>query len=654
MIDIFVLDKNLKKICIIDKYESLIWANRYDTIGDCEIKIVASIDNLKMFQEGMYLARDDDDMVCRVEKIQLNTDIENGNYLIITGIDIKKITSQRIVWKQTNFNGFAEDYIRRLVTDNIINPNIKSRKIDNFVLDSKNNFTETINEQVTYDNLNKKIEETIKKYNWGYKVYIDDKKFKFKIYKGEDKSATVIFSNNYENLSSTDYTEDKTNVANVVLTAGEGEGVNRITNITGNGLGIDRYELYVDARDISKNIDYDDLVTAYPNGNEITRNDIIYYQVDGTDIAIITRENDNVGVKLTDNIYDIALKSKGLEQMAEHKPSKSFIGSVEPNLTFKYNEDYFLGDIVTVENEYGISVEARIVEVIEVNDNNGYSVQPTFEYLEDTIEQIDSSGYILTENENKLLTEANEYLVLEEYNPIKIINEEHINSLATEIQDRKISELSESNELYDDCCMPVVVDGQTKKIYYSTLKEKLNEEISGTTEITIGTTTTGEPGVDAQVVNSGTSTAPILNFTIPRGITGEKGDKGEPGIQGPSGQNGDNGYSPTLTINTNTDTEFKLDITDINGTITTPNLKGSNGGSSIEIRNLTVTVNAEGCALINSNINEIVLNAWMTDNTNGYINVYFTQNAWFGKFKTYKEALITGSHTIQISVIKRR
>mgnify|MGYP004524931967 CR=1 FL=1 len=41
----------------------------------------------------------------------------------------------------------------------------------------------------------------------------------------------------------------------------------------------------------------------------------------------------------------------------------------------------------------------------------------------------------------------------------------------------------------------------------------------GPATITVGSTTTGEPGTNAQVTNSGTSGNAILNFTIPRGAT---------------------------------------------------------------------------------------------------------------------------------------
>ena len=41
--------------------------------------------------------------------------------------------------------------------------------------------------------------------------------------------------------------------------------------------------------------------------------------------------------------------------------------------------------------------------------------------------------------------------------------------------------------------------------------------------VTVGTVTTGEPGTDAIVTNSGTERAAVLNFTIPRGATGNAG-----------------------------------------------------------------------------------------------------------------------------------
>jgi hypothetical protein len=89
----------------------------------------------------------------------------------------------------------------------------------------------------------------------------------------------------------------------------------------------------------------------------------------------------------------------------------------------------------------------------------------------------------------------------------------------------------------------------------------------------VGTTTTGLPGTSASVVNSGTTSAAILNFTIPRG------DKGEQGPQGPQGEPGEPG-------------EDGLDITwkgiySASTSYVVNNAVYYNGGSYICIQNTT-------------------------------------------------------------------
>ena len=50
--------------------------------------------------------------------------------------------------------------------------------------------------------------------------------------------------------------------------------------------------------------------------------------------------------------------------------------------------------------------------------------------------------------------------------------------------------------------------------------------------ISVGSTTTGAPGTNASVTNVGTSSAAVLNFTVPRGATGATGAPGTPGAPG--------------------------------------------------------------------------------------------------------------------------
>ena len=58
--------------------------------------------------------------------------------------------------------------------------------------------------------------------------------------------------------------------------------------------------------------------------------------------------------------------------------------------------------------------------------------------------------------------------------------------------------------------------------------------------VTIGTTTTGSAGGNASVSNSGTSSEAVLNFSIPKGVSGAAGVQGSQGLTGATGAAGDN------------------------------------------------------------------------------------------------------------------
>ncbi|RUT62961.1 hypothetical protein C1144_04880 [Clostridium botulinum] len=79
---------------------------------------------------------------------------------------------------------------------------------------------------------------------------------KFDVYKGVDRTlnngtiAPCIFSRDFENILEQEYTDSLNNYRNTTLIAGAGEGKDRKITSIEEGAGLDRYELYVDARDI--------------------------------------------------------------------------------------------------------------------------------------------------------------------------------------------------------------------------------------------------------------------------------------------------------------------------------------------------------------------------------------------------------------------
>ena len=423
--DVYVYDKNLLLVTVIDTYKSLIWANRYKEIGDCELYLEANPVNLDSLKIGYYLARNDDSMICQIRKIEIQTDAENGNYMIVTGVDTKVLLDQRIIWNMMTCNGNVEDFIRQMITSSCIsptNPDRELRKLNTqklVQLGTKANFTEVSSEQVSYKNVGEKIREYCETFKWGYRFVLRNSKLTFELYKGTDRSNSVIFSDEYENLSSSVYIHDRTNMGNVALIAGSGEGSSRIKTYYGTQNSVNRFEVYVDAKDISRDISYSELTEFYPliaDGGQgyldgtnykyqsldievVTEQQLIeleyyypdgeYIQIDGHDyyrvsnivVAVLesSTPDSSTNATLSVPVYEVYLLNRGEEKVAEYGETKTFEGSVIPDVTFVYKRDFFLGDVVRVENEFGISANARITEVIEVFDDNGYSIEPKFE-----------------------------------------------------------------------------------------------------------------------------------------------------------------------------------------------------------------------------------------------------------------------------------
>lgn len=343
--DLYVLNKNLETIGITDAYESLIWTQRYYTYGDFELYLPASDDNIKLLETDNYMVRNDSETVMIIEKINITTDAENGNYLTVSGRSLESILNRRIIWEQTTFSGTAENLIYKLLNENIINPKDDRRKVDGLILGSPQGFEEKIDKQITGDNLGETISTICTTYGYGFKITLNQaKKFVFSLYKGKNRSygqkinPFVVFSPEFDNLINSKYEKDRSDLATAALVAGEGEGANRKTAESGGGSGLSRYEIYVDARDIS------------------------------TDA-----EN-----PVTDEEYKSILQAKGQENIKQHGISQAFEGEVLTLKTYQYKKDWNLGDIVQVKNEFGISSTPQITEVIESDSKDGYSVIPTF------------------------------------------------------------------------------------------------------------------------------------------------------------------------------------------------------------------------------------------------------------------------------------
>lgn len=360
--ELYILNRSLRTIGVIDTYTSIIWTKRCFACGDFELYLPAS--HLDILVEGNYIYRLDDDAIMRIENLEITTDSEVGNFLRVSGRSAESLLAKRIIWSQTTFSGTVENLIYKLIRENAVNPTDENRIIPLLTIGESQGYPETIEKQITGTNLLEAISELCTTYQYGFKFTLQDGQFVFSLYKG--KETSVVFSPEFDNLINTTYQRNTSAYANVALVAGEGEGASRKTCSVGNATGLDRSEIYVDARDLSTNSEE----------------------------------------PISDEKYTEILNERGTEALTEYVVTEGFEGNVEPSGTYEYKTDWNLGDVVQVVNEYGIVGNPRIVEIIESEDENGHSIIPTFT----TWETLDTATYLTTEDGDILTTEYGELL----------------------------------------------------------------------------------------------------------------------------------------------------------------------------------------------------------------------------------------------------
>lgn len=367
-----IRDANRSIIGIIDTAQSIIWHSTYKSVGDFEIYVQATQKHVDLLKVGNYVTRIDADDVGVIETLSVTFSAQNGRMIIASGRFAKSILDRRHIYNlsgntnnATILSGNVEQAVRSLVKNNAINCTFDSkRNIAALELGQLANLPEIIidddgqptQKQVTFENLLKYTDSVLDEYNLSAKVILsDEKKLQFVVYKGTDRSTDntdgnepIIFSQEFDNLLESNYALLTAEEKNVALVGGEGEGLARFYSlVAGAQADLNRRETFIDASSISK---------QYKDENEIEKT-------------------------YTDAEYAQVLNSQGKQSLAELKQVETFNGSINiTNGQFVLNRDFFLGDIVTIQdNLLGKYINPRVTETTEAQDENGYSVSINFE-----------------------------------------------------------------------------------------------------------------------------------------------------------------------------------------------------------------------------------------------------------------------------------
>lgn len=285
---------NFDKNYILDSFESLIWTERYVGYGDFEFYTPMNQNTLDIVEyirrktgdyyglrydetKNIYAVLQETGTPMFVEKLQITTDTETGDHLIISGRGLETILERRIIYKTIALSGNIQDCFEKLLNDSIISPEDPDRQIENFIFvrsDNSHLNNLTIDMQCSIgDNLYDVFLKACEAHQVGFNVYINqDNKFAFTLTYGENRARQqvqfstnnpmVMFSPKYDNMLNSEYLESCSTFKSSNLVVGDDQygldnvitiNANQYDPITGSSYsltGISRREMYTDASDI--------------------------------------------------------------------------------------------------------------------------------------------------------------------------------------------------------------------------------------------------------------------------------------------------------------------------------------------------------------------------------------------------------------------
>lgn len=361
-IDIYVYkidNETFDAIGQINAYTSLMWPDKYNGYTSFELHVPVTQENSILIKKGNVLWCGDNNAAV-IEIIKADTDKDGQKTFTVKGRTLEVLLTRRIIWGTYNcVNKYSSTVMYEIVNNQCVNPSSPFRKIPFLECAEDKQNGKKISFQRTGGEVYDALTSIATDADLGFDVLFrpEEKKLIFQVTEGVDRTNSVIFSTDLEDILTSSYYTNDQDIKTLAYVAGEGEGADRKYIISGDNdsRGFERRELYVDARDLQTQIADDD-------GN----------------ITIVTDEE-----------YNNLLNDRGVGKLAECITVETFEAKMRVigDIQYVYGVDYTKGDKVLIQDvELGVQVVARITEVSE-NIDDEYELLMTFGYEYPTLIQ---------------------------------------------------------------------------------------------------------------------------------------------------------------------------------------------------------------------------------------------------------------------------
>ena len=308
--DVWILDEDFQKMDIIDDYTSLIWSRRYYEVGDFELYVRVTDKNLKLLNVDLsttarFIMRNDTKEVMRIEKIEISTDAEEGDFITASGRDLRCLLYQRVTNEEISLgetlnspvtgDTLNDDAVKiteaiyTMVNYNLYNPSDSKRKIPRFIIQTNTIDVGTSAMRIDVgENVGEKVEELCNDFRIGWKAEWNGSQIVFTCYEGEDRTSEVVFSEEFSNLIKFTNTENLEDFYNTMLVHNEytDEDGNESEDVIifGEDEGFTRFEKSFSASedlDVSTTLSMSEVAYAYkfPLSYKITYQDYTEYEL---------------------------------------------------------------------------------------------------------------------------------------------------------------------------------------------------------------------------------------------------------------------------------------------------------------------------------------------------------------------------------------
>jgi len=341
-----VLTPDLTILGEFDDYESLQLVRRWNKYGEFTLYINKNKPGVEVFQKGNVILFDKTGKksgYIKHRQIQLGDDGRASETLQIIGYTLGGVCATRLIIPPP---GQTQDIVQVVpaewamkyyVDSHIVDPIDPKRKIDLVDTAVMHGLGPRITWFSRYGNLADELQSISISTGLGWNVTPDfeQKKWIFDVMQGRDLTVNntddnppVIFSPEFDNVDDMTFTDSDMNYRNYGYVAGQGEGVDRAIVEVGSATGMDRLEVFIDARDVED---------------------------------------------------DSELPSRGQAKLLEFGQELSLEGKVMSTPSFTYEKDWDLGDYVTVQNrEWGVTMDQQITVVQEIYEEDQLDIQVTF------------------------------------------------------------------------------------------------------------------------------------------------------------------------------------------------------------------------------------------------------------------------------------